>query len=145
MFSFADGAFRGLSWLGVAPEFAQFLQEPRVWGPETGLGQLVMTKNAVHVNDARKGRAYADRDPDRMAAVNLGECPKMPPDSSMGRPPGKEISYGTWAAVALAGIFIIGMAYATIASLMVVVSSSDPITMTAPAPDAPHATINKPK
>jgi hypothetical protein len=45
----------------------------------------------------------------------------------------------------LAGVFIIGMAYATIASLMVVGNSSDPITMTAPAPDAPHATINKPK
>ncbi len=72
MFSFADGAFRGLSWLGIPPEFATFLQEPRVWGPETGLGRLVMTKKAVHVNDARTGRAYADLDPDRMAAVNLG-------------------------------------------------------------------------
>jgi GAF domain-containing protein len=72
MFSFADGAFRGLSWLGISPEFAEFLREPRVWGPETGLGRVVTTKQAVHVKDAHTDRAYADHDPDRMAAINLG-------------------------------------------------------------------------
>jgi GAF domain-containing protein len=72
MFGYADGAFRGLSWLGISPEFAEFLREPHVWGPETGLGRVVTTKQAVHVKDAHTDRAYADRDPDRMAAINLG-------------------------------------------------------------------------
>ena len=72
MFSYADGAFRGLSWLGIAPAFAEFLREPRVWGPETGLGRVVITKNAVHVTDTLTGRAYVDADPERMASINLG-------------------------------------------------------------------------
>jgi GAF domain-containing protein len=72
MFRFADGAFRGLSWLGIAPEFAKFLSEPRVWGPGTGLGRVANTKRAVHVDDAVADRAYAESDPGRLAAVNLG-------------------------------------------------------------------------
>jgi signal transduction histidine kinase len=69
---FADGTFRGLSWLGISPEFATFLQEPRVWGPETGLGRVVTTKKAVHVKDAHSDHAYTHRDPGRMAAIGLG-------------------------------------------------------------------------
>src|SRR5262249_21202881 len=72
MFSFADGAFRGLSWLGISPEFATFLRKPRVWGPETGLGRVVTMKKAVHVKDAHSDHAYAHRDPGRMAAIDLG-------------------------------------------------------------------------
>src|SRR5262245_59426551 len=72
MFSYADGAFRGLSWLGISSAFAEFLLAPRVWGPETGLGRVVITKNAVHITDALTDRAYADADPGRMASVNLG-------------------------------------------------------------------------
>ena len=72
MFSFADGAFRGLSWLGIPTAFADFLREPRVWGPETGLGRVVTTKTAVHITDALTGRAYAEGDPDRLASINLG-------------------------------------------------------------------------
>jgi GAF domain-containing protein len=72
LWGFKDGAFRGLSWLGITPEFAEFVQQPRVWGPETGLGQLARTKQTVHVTDTRAGRAYADRDPNRMAAIDVG-------------------------------------------------------------------------
>jgi GAF domain-containing protein len=72
MWGFKDGAFRGLSWLGITPEFADYVQQPRVWGPETGLGQLAHTKQTVHVTDTRAGRAYADRDPNRMAAIDVG-------------------------------------------------------------------------
>jgi hypothetical protein len=32
MFGFAHGAFRALSWLGIPPDFADYLGEPRVWG-----------------------------------------------------------------------------------------------------------------
>src|SRR5262249_25567032 len=72
MWGFKDGAFRGLSWLGIAPEFADYVQQPRVWGPETGLGQLARTKQTVHVADTRAGRAYAEGDPNRMAAIDVG-------------------------------------------------------------------------
>jgi GAF domain-containing protein len=72
MWGFKDGAFRGLSWLGITPEFADYVQQPRVWGPETGLGQLARTKQTVHVTDTCADRAYADRDPNRMAAIDVG-------------------------------------------------------------------------
>ena len=72
MFEFADGAFRALSWLGITAAHADFLQKPRVWGPDIGLGQVARTKQTVHVLDAREGRAYADRDPGRMAVLELG-------------------------------------------------------------------------
>src|SRR5262249_20947223 len=72
MFEFADGAFRALSWLGITAAYADFLRKPRVWGPDTGLGQVARTKQTVHVLDARKGRAYANRDPGHMAVLELG-------------------------------------------------------------------------
>jgi GAF domain-containing protein len=72
MHEFADGAFRALWSLGVPPALAEYNREWRVWGPDTALGQLPRTKQTVHVVDAREGRAYANRDPGRMAAIELG-------------------------------------------------------------------------
>jgi GAF domain-containing protein len=72
MFEFADGAFRGLWSLGVPPPLAEYNREWRVWGPDTALGQVACTKRTVHVADACEGRAYTDRDPGRMAAIELG-------------------------------------------------------------------------
>ena len=72
MHEFADGAFRALWSLGVPPALAEYNREWRVWGPATALGQLPRTKQTVHVIDAREGRAYANRDPGRMAAIELG-------------------------------------------------------------------------
>jgi GAF domain-containing protein len=69
---YADGAFRALSWLGTTTEFAEYLQPARVWGPETGLGQLARTKQTVHIADVQGGSAYAARDPGRIAAVEIG-------------------------------------------------------------------------
>jgi len=72
MHEFADGAFRALWSLGVPPALAEYNREWRVWGPDTALGQLPRTKQTVHVVDAREGRAYANRDPGRVAAIELG-------------------------------------------------------------------------
>jgi GAF domain-containing protein len=69
---FADGAFRALWSVGVPPALAEYNREWRVWGPDTVLGQLARTKQTVHVVDAREGRAYANRDPGRVAAIELG-------------------------------------------------------------------------
>jgi two-component system NtrC family sensor kinase len=72
MFEFASGAFRALWSLGVPPALAEYNREWRVWGPDTGLGQVALTKRTVHVADARAGRVYDNRDPGRRAAVELG-------------------------------------------------------------------------
>jgi signal transduction histidine kinase len=72
MLEFANGAFRRLASHNVPPAYAHFHDEPRIWGPETGLGQLALTKQTVHVHDILKGRGYADKDRGSMAAAELG-------------------------------------------------------------------------
>jgi hypothetical protein len=69
MLEFADGAYRALWSLGVPPGLAEYNREWRVWGPDTGLGQVALTKRTVHMADARAGRV---RDPGRIAATELG-------------------------------------------------------------------------
>ncbi len=41
-------------------------------GPDTGLGILLKTKRFVQIDDITKGKAYLDRDPLRVATVELG-------------------------------------------------------------------------
>jgi two-component system, NtrC family, sensor kinase len=72
MWEFADGAFRSLWSLGVPPALAEYNREWRVWGPDTSLARVARTKQTVHVADARAGRAYAERDPNRTVAVEVG-------------------------------------------------------------------------
>jgi GAF domain-containing protein len=72
MFSYAKGAFRAVSCLGVAPGFETFLREERVWGRDTGMGRAAHTKQPVHVVDTVADRAYEDQDPGRLAAVEIG-------------------------------------------------------------------------
>ena len=72
MFEYADGKFRALSWRGIPDEFANFVREPRVWGPDTHLGQIARTRQTVHTADVQAGRAYQDNDPGRVAAVEAG-------------------------------------------------------------------------
>ena len=72
MFDFANGAYRARSSYGLPPAFADFHREWRIWGPDTGLGKLAHTKQTVHVKDTHEGRAYAEKDEGRMAAVRLG-------------------------------------------------------------------------
>jgi GAF domain-containing protein len=72
MFDFANGAYRARSSYGLPPAFADFHREWRIWGPDTGLGQLARTKQTVHVKDTHEGRAYTQRDKGRIAAIELG-------------------------------------------------------------------------
>ena len=72
LFEFADGAFRALSQRGVPTAIRGFPQEPRIWGPQTGLGRLATTKQPVHVLDTHEGHAFSEKDSGRMAAVELG-------------------------------------------------------------------------
>src|SRR5262245_23729202 len=64
---FRRGAFKN------APEsyVEIYNRGPLVPGPDTGLGRLVRTKQIVHIEDVTTGRAYIERDPLRMATVNI--------------------------------------------------------------------------
>jgi GAF domain-containing protein len=72
MYEFSRGQFCAISWMGVPPEYAEFVKQPRAWGPDTGLGKVVSTKQIVHINDVVEGRAYAEGDQGRIATVDLG-------------------------------------------------------------------------
>ena len=72
MYACADRKFRAISWTGVPPEYAEFVKHSRSWGPETGLGQIVETKQVVHIRDVIESRAYSEGDPGRVATVELG-------------------------------------------------------------------------
>src|SRR5215831_6650293 len=41
------------------------------WGPDTLLGQVARTKTTAHSADVRTDRAYLERDPNRVASVEL--------------------------------------------------------------------------
>jgi GAF domain-containing protein/anti-sigma regulatory factor (Ser/Thr protein kinase) len=72
LFEFANGALRALSSLGVPPAFAEYVREPRVWGPDTANGRVVRTKQAVHIVDTLRDSAGANREPNRIAAIEMG-------------------------------------------------------------------------
>jgi GAF domain-containing protein len=72
LFEYTRGAFRALSSLNVPPAYDEYCREARVWGPETGLGTIARTKLPVHILDVREDRVYAEREPNRVAAVELG-------------------------------------------------------------------------
>jgi transcriptional regulator with GAF, ATPase, and Fis domain len=58
---------------GLPPALAKYLERgPHRPGPKTGLGRLLKTRACIHVLDALEDRAYAERDPIRAAAVELG-------------------------------------------------------------------------
>jgi GAF domain-containing protein len=73
LFRYADGAYTAVSLLGVSPEYAEYLNRgPIRPGPAAGLARLVKSKQTIQIADARADRAYADREPLRVATVDLG-------------------------------------------------------------------------
>src|SRR6516165_6722791 len=71
MFEYSDGTYRSLSSLGVPQQYEEHCRQKRVWGPDTLLGRVARTKKTVHIADVRSDRAYLQRDPNRVAAVEL--------------------------------------------------------------------------
>jgi transcriptional regulator with GAF, ATPase, and Fis domain len=58
---------------GVPPAYREVLFRAAIRpGPDTGLGMLMKTKRFVQIEDITKGKAYLDRDPLRVATVELG-------------------------------------------------------------------------
>src|ERR1051326_5421791 len=72
LFEYTQGAFRALSSLNVPPTYDEYCRQARVWGADTGLGKIVRTKQPAHILDAREQSAYAAKEPNRIAAVELG-------------------------------------------------------------------------
>jgi hypothetical protein len=71
MFEYSDGTYRSLSSLGVPQQYEEHCRQKRIWGRDTLLGRVARTKKTVHIADVRSDRAYLQRNPDRVAAVEL--------------------------------------------------------------------------
>jgi GAF domain-containing protein len=72
LFHYQDGAYTSFAELGVAPKFSEYMARgPIRPGPDTGLGRIIKTRQTVHIADACAERAYADRDPWRVATAEL--------------------------------------------------------------------------
>ena len=64
--------FRAVAVHGAPQAYRELLfREPIRPGPDTGLGQLLQTKQFVQIEDITRGKAYRDRDPLRVATVEL--------------------------------------------------------------------------
>jgi GAF domain-containing protein len=72
LFRYEHGAFQTAAVQTVPPAYIEYLQRgPHHPGPETGIGQMVQARAVVHVLDAKEDLAYTNRDPFRVAAVEL--------------------------------------------------------------------------
>jgi len=72
MFGFADGAFRGLSSLGVPPAYAAYLgAQPHVVSehPHNPLTRVARTKEVLHIPDIIADQAYIEPNPRIVAMV----------------------------------------------------------------------------
>jgi GAF domain-containing protein len=67
-------AFRTVAMHGAPPAYVEARMREPVFhpGPGTGLGRAAQTKRVVHIADVTTEPAYAERDPLRVAAVELG-------------------------------------------------------------------------
>src|SRR5215207_2988073 len=68
-----DGnSFRAVATHGAPPRYREMLLRKAIRpGPGTGLGMLLKTKKFVQIEDIAKGKAYAERDPLRVATVEI--------------------------------------------------------------------------
>ena len=63
--------FRAVAVHGAPQAYRELLfREPIRPGPDTGLGQLLQTKQFVQIEDITRGKAYRDRDPLRVARLS---------------------------------------------------------------------------
>ena len=73
LWRYEGGAFQPAVIQAVPPAYFEHLRRgPHHPGPETGVGKMVRTRAVIHVLDAKEDLAYINRDPFRVAAVELG-------------------------------------------------------------------------
>src|SRR5437660_331729 len=71
LFRFEGDVARPVAMLGVAPEFAEFIQRGIRPSPITALGRAAMTKRATHITDLKAEPGYGQGDPMQVAGVKL--------------------------------------------------------------------------
>jgi GAF domain-containing protein len=66
--------FRCVASHSVPAAYAAALERAQAirFGPETAVGRVARTKRVVHIGDLMAEKVYADRDPQRVATVELG-------------------------------------------------------------------------
>jgi two-component system, NtrC family, sensor kinase len=73
LFRYENDAYRAIATLGVTPAYAEYLNRgPIQPGPTTGLGRVASTRQTIHIVDTQVEKAYADREPLRVATAELG-------------------------------------------------------------------------
>ncbi len=64
--------FRAVATHGAPPAYREMLLRAAILpGPDTGLGMLARSKRFVQIEDITKGKAYLERDPLRVATVEM--------------------------------------------------------------------------
>jgi len=72
MYLYDSDYWRPVAQLHVPPQFSEWLlAERRSWGPETGLGRIAKSKQSVQIVDVKADRLYVQKDPSRVAFVEL--------------------------------------------------------------------------
>ena len=72
MYLYESDYWRPVAQLHVPPKFSEWLlAERRSWGPETGLGRIAKSKQLVQIVDVKADRLYVQKDPSRVAFVEL--------------------------------------------------------------------------
>ena len=72
MYLYDSDYWRPVAQLHVPPKFSEWLlAERRSWGPETGLGRIAKSKQSVQIVDVKADRLYVQKDPSRVAFVEL--------------------------------------------------------------------------
>jgi signal transduction histidine kinase/putative methionine-R-sulfoxide reductase with GAF domain len=68
-----DGeVFRGAALHNAPPEFVELCRSgPHLPGPKTALARVASTKQFVHISDVTADRTHADRDPIRIATIEI--------------------------------------------------------------------------
>jgi GAF domain-containing protein/anti-sigma regulatory factor (Ser/Thr protein kinase) len=64
--------FQVAAMRGLPPSFAEFLREPRIPGPDTGIGRLARGETLVHLTDLASLAAAHAADPLHRASADLG-------------------------------------------------------------------------
>jgi GAF domain-containing protein len=72
LWTYDDGRYRAAATRGLPPPFEEFLREPRIPGPETGIGRLANGETLVHFDDLAAIDAYQSGDLLHRASVDLG-------------------------------------------------------------------------
>jgi signal transduction histidine kinase len=72
LYQYRDGAFHADALLGVSPALAEFLSRPTRPTSTGARARVLQGRQPVHILDASKDQAYVERDPMRVAAVELG-------------------------------------------------------------------------